>query len=146
MMIRKSRPMMTLVALFVVLLLGSAQPAAAWSVDLEASLKEAQAQNKMLLIDFYAEWCRFCTMMNTEVFQKKAFQELVADHFVLVSIDADQQRDIVQKYQVQGFPTVVFLDPAGEEIRRIVGYRTRDDFFAAIRSIIARKEKTPRTR
>jgi len=106
-----------------------------WLFDLEQALKEAKSQKKMVLVDITAEWCRFCTKMNVEIFQKNEFRKIVSDTYVLVSIDADQQREVVEKYAVQGLPTVVFLDLEGKEIHRIVGYRTYNEFMEELKKI-----------
>jgi thioredoxin-like negative regulator of GroEL len=44
-----------------------------------------------------------------------------ADDLLRVKIDADKNRQVVQKYGVKGFPTVLFLDASGRKVDEFVG-------------------------
>jgi thioredoxin-related protein len=38
--------------------------------------------------------------------------------------------EMKRKYEITGMPTVIFLDPSGEEITRFTGFKTASDLLA----------------
>lgn len=70
---------------------------------------------------FSASWCTPCQNM------KKQFVE--EDWEGVEMIDADNQRDEVEKYHIRSIPTFVKLDESGEEIDRVVGTISRSQFL-----------------
>ncbi len=58
------------------------------------------------------------------------------DGFVVIRLDAEKDgKADAEAYSVRGFPTVVFIDPAGREVDRIVGYAEPDEYVADLRRI-----------
>lgn len=109
-----------------------------WTNDFSAATEKAAKEGKDLLIDFTgSDWCGWCIKLKEEVFQHEAFKEGVADDYVLVELDfprsdealaklsdetkAQNQR-LQQKYQVQGFPTILLTDPQGRPYAK-TGYQ-----------------------
>lgn len=96
----------------------------AWSDDLAASLKKAEAEKKDVLMDFTgSDWCGWCMKLKSEVFDQAQFKKAEAK-FVFVEVDfpnAKPQSDAVkaqnkalqQKFGIQGFPTIVLADAQG---------------------------------
>ena len=44
-----------------------------------------------------------------------------ADDVIRVKIDGDRQKNVVHKYGVSGYPTILFLDSGGRTVESIVG-------------------------
>ena len=108
---------------------------AGWTDDFEAAKKQAAAENKLLLVDFSgSDWCGWCKKLDKEVFAKPEFLEGAKKDFVLVMVDspsdktllsekaAKQNPKLVDKYDVQGFPTVLIMDADGTVLDK-TGYR-----------------------
>ncbi|MCC5806716.1 MAG: thioredoxin family protein [Opitutales bacterium] len=105
-----------------------------WKDDFDAAVKEAKESGKHVLVDFTgSDWCGWCIRLTDEVFSKSAFKEFAKDKLILVKVDfprgkevpaevMERNRELAQKYGVRGFPTIVLLDPEGEEVAR-TGYR-----------------------
>ncbi len=105
-----------------------------WRTDFEAAKAKAKAEKKFLLVDFTgSDWCIWCKRLKTEVFDKDEFQNEAPKHFVLVELDfpatkklpdeLKEQNDALQKkYKIQGFPTVLVMDPQGEVVAH-TGYQ-----------------------
>ncbi|KAH9980877.1 thioredoxin-like protein [Lactifluus volemus] len=82
-----------------------------------------RTNERVVLVDFYADWCGPCRMLSP------ILEKLAADvdtktgsgrPIDLITIDTDQHGALAQKYQVRALPTVVaFRD--GEAVNRIVG-------------------------
>ncbi len=90
--------------------------------DLAAALVAAEASGKRVFVDFQTTWCGPCRQMEHLVYVAKDVVDAAAD-CISVVLDGDEQRDLVKKYQVKGYPTMLLLDAKGVEIRREVGYR-----------------------
>lgn len=130
-----SKILVTLLLAFVGLLCTSAMAEDGWLDNLDDALKQAESEKKLVLVDFTATWCGWCTKLKEEVFSKDEFTQYVADKFVLVAIDADKNKELVDKYGVQGFPTIMVLDGEGKEVHKIVGFKPLDGFIEELKSV-----------
>lgn len=106
-----------------------------WKHNLNDALTTAKTARKPILIDFSATWCGPCQMMKKNVFPSPEFQA-VAKNFVLVDIDVDANPSLAQKYGANAIPLFVFLDPDGNEVYRIVGYRPAAEFVAEMKKAL----------
>jgi len=112
--------------------------ALAWESDLDGALKRAGAEKKLVMVNFYADWCRWCTVLEETTFSDGAVQAELG-RLVVVKLDADREgRGAARRYRVDGFPTVVFLDPSGREVGRIPGYLPPAPFLEELGDILAR--------
>ncbi|HEY9070961.1 MAG TPA: thioredoxin family protein [Candidatus Ozemobacteraceae bacterium] len=103
-----------------------------WLENLDEGLKQGTADSKLVMVDFTATWCGWCTKLKDEVFSTDEFKKAAGEKLVLVAIDADQNRELVDKYKVEGFPTILFLDTDGREVNRIVGFKPLPGFLEEI--------------
>ena len=90
-----------------------------WSHDYEASLAQAREENKPLMVDVFATWCKPCQQMDEEVFSRAEVGEASSD-FVCVKVDGERYPDLRKKLKVDNYPTVLFLDPDEREVGRSV--------------------------
>ena len=91
-------------------------------------LNLAKEQNKPIMIHFTADWCGWCKKLDTETYtDNRVIGEL--DNFVCTKVDIDENKQIANRYNVAGIPTIVFIDVEEDEIHRIVGYRGPDEFL-----------------
>ncbi|ALC48358.1 dhd [Drosophila busckii] len=65
-----------------------------------------EAENKIVLLDFYATWCGPCADMDKTV---KSLARKYAGKVVVLKINVDKFEDLVDKYKVRCMPTFVFL-------------------------------------
>ena len=106
-----------------------------WLDDYDAALKKAAAENKHVVIDFSgSDWCGWCKRLDKEVFATDEFRKGAAEKYVLLMVDSPSDKSLltpeaaknnpklVEKFNVNGFPTVVVLDSKGEEVMR-TGYQ-----------------------
>jgi thioredoxin-related protein len=121
------------VAIATVISFVSAHAESNWLTDYDAAKSQAKTDNRLVLLDFTgSDWCGWCKRLNAEVFSKPQFQEYAAKNLVLVELDFPrykQQSDAVKKqngqlageYGIEGFPTVIVLNPAGKKVGEL-GY------------------------
>ncbi len=98
---------------------------------LEEGLQAAGAE-QAVLVDFYTEWCTWCKKLNSDVFTDSAVIDYFVNSVVLVKIDAEKDSATAKAYHVSGYPTLVLVDKAGNEIDRIVGYLPPEEFVQKI--------------
>jgi thioredoxin-related protein len=119
-----------------------------WLTDYDAAKSKAKSDNKLVLLDFTgSDWCGWCKRLNAEVFSKPEFQDYATKNLVLVELDFPrykQQSDGVKKqnqhlaseFQIEGFPTVIVLNAAGEKVGEL-GYMQggAEAFIAALEKL-----------
>ena len=106
-----------------------------WTDDFEAAKTKAAKEGKLLLVDFSgSDWCGWCMKLDDEVFSKKEFIRAAQMDFVLVMIDSPRNKEklskkarrqnpeLVKKYGIRGYPTVLVMDAEGEVLAQ-TGYR-----------------------
>jgi protein disulfide-isomerase len=115
--------------------LATAARAADWTEDYSAGLAQAKKEHKLLVLDFTgSDWCVWCKRTDQEVFSTQKFKDFADQNLVLVRVDfprAVAQSDAVKaqnaklqdKYQVEGYPTLIVLDPDEKVVVKQVGYR-----------------------
>ena len=83
----------------------------------------------MKVLKFGAVWCPGCVVMKP-MWEKieGEMPELETEFF-----DADQNKEIVEKYKVKDLPSFIFLDKNGEEILRLQGMLSEDKVREAIK-------------
>ena len=102
--------------------------------ELQARLATAQAAGQATLVDFYADWCVSCKVIETEVFGDPRVQRSLAGVLLLradVTTNDARHQELMRTHQVIGPPTVMLFDAAGRERReaRLVGEFSVDQFL-----------------
>lgn len=129
-------------ALFLMLLLsGAAQLAQAggiaWRKSLPEAIREAKQTHKMVMIDFYTEWCGYCKKLDAETYADRQVQQMIAQQVVPVKLDAEREgRSAAQKFHVSGFPTIAFVNSAGFAENQIGGFLPAPNFTRAMQAIL----------
>ena len=86
-----------------------------WGNNLDSAFTLASNSNKIIMIDFMAEWCPPCQKMDNETFSNENIIKK-SNEFILIRIDVDKQQDIAKeyngnarKYGGAGIPNILFL-------------------------------------
>jgi protein disulfide-isomerase len=105
-----------------------------WNQDFKKAMAESQKTGKPVLIDFAgSDWCSWCIRLEKEVFSRPAFRKYARKNLVLMLADfprmkkltaevVAQNEELKNKYEVEGFPTVVLLNSKGETLG-VTGYQ-----------------------
>ncbi|AWW00722.1 thioredoxin family protein [Arcticibacterium luteifluviistationis] len=107
-----------------------------WSVNAQsidfkyATLAEAKdvskVAEKLIFVDFYADWCGPCKAMENTVFTKAEVGAVFNNDFVNFKIDSEVEegKKLVRHYGVQEFPTYLFVNSEGEVVHKIIGFQS----------------------
>ncbi|HTV32408.1 MAG TPA: thioredoxin domain-containing protein [Methylocella sp.] len=93
-----------------------------WRMWGEATLKDAQAQNKPILLSIGYAACHWCHVMAHESFEDEETAALMNELFVNIKVDREERPDIDHIYMSAlqafgehgGWPLTMFLTPQGE--------------------------------
>ncbi len=86
-----------------------------WLHSLDEGLQKSRAENKPLFIDFWATWCKNCTVMEATTFRDPGVERLLAN-YVLVKYQAEKPDEpstkrLLDRFGVVGLPVYIILAP-----------------------------------
>lgn len=104
-------------------------PGIDWQPYSQQVLQQAAAQQKPVIIDFYADWCTPCRELEVVTFHHADVVRQARNDFTMIKVDVTKagnplHEQLLKQYSVQGVPTIVFLDDRGNERKdlRLVDY------------------------
>lgn len=92
-----------------------------WLTALNPGLAKAKETSRPIMIDFYADWCGPCKMLDKHTYSDDRVAA-ASTNWVMVRIDVDKNQGLASYYNVQSIPTIVILDPQGKEVKRETGF------------------------
>ncbi len=108
-----------------------------WRTDSASAMAESRKTGKPVMIDFYTDWCGWCKELDKVTYRDPEVIGL-SGSFVSLKLDAEKNPkgpELAEKYGVDGFPTILFLEPDGSLVARIVGYLPARDFALRMRKV-----------
>ncbi len=103
--------------------------------DFAAAKTSAKAADKFVMIDFKAEWCGPCKMLDRTTWKDEDVISAINDKAIAVKVDVDRRGDLASRYGIRSIPTVIFVDSSGNEVSRFVGYRDAEGFLKEISKV-----------
>ncbi|MGO1596789.1 MAG: thioredoxin [Sphingobacterium sp.] len=95
-----------------------------------ASFNEIIQKNKMVLVDFSAEWCGPCQTLAPIL---KELKEDLGDALSIIKIDVDKNQSIATEFRVQGVPTLM-LYRGGQQVWRQSGLLTKNELLKIVQA------------
>jgi thioredoxin-related protein len=112
------------------------QPPSLGTLTITEALKVAQAQNKYILIYFWATWCSNCEIFNKHILPDKTVLENLSKSFLFVPIDSDLDPEALSAlFKVRAVPTFIFLTPEGIPATVLPGMVPADIFTMVLNYI-----------
>lgn len=106
---------------------------ALWRTDFPGALKQARAENKLVLLDFTgSDWCPTCIQLQHDVLSTEKFAAYAGAKLELVKLDfprhtaqspelARANHDLARQFLIEGYPTLILLNADGKELGRQLG-------------------------
>lgn len=115
----------------------AAESTIAWQV-LEPARFEEMRHGRPALIDFVADWCIPCHEMENTTFRDATVLS-EADRFAMFRADVTRENGstaaLVERFHVDGVPTVILIDSSGQEVKRTVGYVGAEEMIANMQAV-----------
>ncbi|MBU3591501.1 protein-disulfide reductase DsbD [Polynucleobacter sp. 78F-HAINBA] len=112
------------------------------SAQLDQALAQAKEQKKLVLLDFYADWCISCKEMEVNTFANpEVNQEL--QKFVLLQADVTknsaENQALLKRFGLFGPPGILIFDLNSEELKdqRVIGYMPPQRFAERLKKALA---------
>lgn len=99
------------------------------------AFEAALRSGKPTLLDFSTDWCPPCRVTAPIL---EELRDGYRGRVNILTANADNERDLVQRYGAEWYPTFIFFDKNGEEAMRIQGLIFEEDFRAAIEELLRR--------
>ncbi|OZY33449.1 protein-disulfide reductase DsbD [Pseudomonas lundensis] len=101
--------------------------------QLDAALAEAKAAGQPVLLDWYADWCISCKVIEHEVLNNPRVLDLLSGYRLVrfdITASNPEQRALLDRYQLFGPPALMFFGKNGSEIsdQRVIGEINAADF------------------
>jgi thiol:disulfide interchange protein DsbD len=107
--------------------------------ELESRLK--QANGKVVMLDFYADWCISCKEFDRFTFSDAKVRAKLRDVVLLqvdVTANSEDDKALLKKFGLFGPPGIIFFDKSGKELSdaRVIGYEPPEKFIVSLDAII----------
>jgi len=108
--------------------------------EFEKVLAQAKREGRPVLIDFFADWCAACKELDRETYPApEVISQSSEGQFLNIKIDATNSEDaldaLMERFGVEGLPTVAFVSPKGEVLKkpRITGFLEPSPFASEMK-------------
>lgn len=83
-------------------------------------IDKAEKEQKLIFLDFTADWCLPCQLMEEEVFTVREVYQYFNKNFINYKVDVDKTNGANLKlmYSAENLPTILFLDNKGRVVKR----------------------------
>jgi len=100
--------------------------------DWSAILAQAKAEDKLIFVDAYTTWCGPCKKMDRDVFPQMEVGSFYNAMFINVKMDMEKGQGIklARDYNINAFPTFLFIDGNGKIMHRTAGFHDVNQFIA----------------
>ncbi|PLX06100.1 MAG: thioredoxin [Marinilabiliales bacterium] len=99
----------------------SAQTSESKVVNLSEASFDKDIKSGLYLVDFYADWCRPCKMMQPIL--EEVAGEYSSD-IVIAKVNTDHNKTLSQRFGITGIPCMIVFED-GKEVSRIIGYHEK---------------------
>ncbi len=131
------------VCLLVTMTAANAAGKVVWAKSLDAAMAEAKKSNKLVMVDFYTDWCHWCKVLDEKTYSDARVGK-AAEQVVAVKVNAEKEGvAAAKKYKVSGYPTIMFLAPDGSVAGQIGGYAPPEPFIADMKKFITAHKELP---
>lgn len=98
-------------------------------VESAEHLDELVAENDVVLVDYYADWCGPCKMLEPTV--EEIAEETDA---AVLKVDIDELQELAQDQGIRSVPTLQFYAD-GEQAEQVIGVQDKDDLVEIIEQL-----------
>ena len=114
---------------------------------LDKALALAKDSGKLIIVNFYTDWCPNCRRMNEKTYRDETVLKQLAKSFIPVKLNAESSQPLIIQgqtvteyqvalmFQVGSYPTTWFLTSEGRPLLPVRGYYGPDLFAPMLRFV-----------
>jgi len=112
-----------------------------WYHDWDKGMAVAKREAKPVLIDFFAEWCKWCHVMDEQTFSAPGIKNRFIKSWITIRVNTEDKKhyatydgksmsyqNLSGYFQVKGLPSYLFIDKDGKPIYLLPGYVPKEQF------------------
>lgn len=98
----------------------------------DEALELAKEEDKLIFLDIYASWCGPCKALKKNTFSDEKVGVFYNDNFINVTVDGEKGEGpkLTQRYGIQGYPSLLFIDAHGQLVGGTAGYHNPGQFLS----------------
>jgi thiol:disulfide interchange protein DsbD len=109
--------------------------------ELDAQLIKAKQDHKLVLLDFYADWCISCKEMEVNTFANPEVSETLKQFVLLqadVTANSQENQALLKRYGLFGTPGILIfnLDSQEQADQRVIGYMPPQRFIGRLQKLL----------
>jgi thioredoxin-related protein len=113
-------------------------------LSFEKGLAASKKEKKLMVVDFYTDWCGWCKVMDKETYGHASIIKFAREKLVLVKVNAESDektrfrdreytyRELARAFGVTGYPATAFIDSNGEVLTLVPGYIPAEQFLPVL--------------
>lgn len=107
-------------------------------MELMTLLEKAEKEQKLVFVEFYADWCLPCKLMEEEVFTKREVYSLMNQHFLSYKVDIEKANggNLKFLFGAEELPTLVFLNAKGQTLKKHNGVAMEGPFMNLVKGVL----------
>jgi thiol-disulfide isomerase/thioredoxin len=124
--------------------MASAQGIEFFSGTWPEALEKAKNEELLIFVDAYASWCGPCKRMAAQTFPDPKAGEFFNANFLNLKIDMEkpENAEFAQKYPVNSYPTLMFIDAEGIIVLKEIGGKNVDQLLETGRKALGKNDKS----
>ncbi|MBN1293288.1 MAG: DUF255 domain-containing protein [Candidatus Latescibacteria bacterium] len=112
-----------------------------WYTDWDKGIEAAKKDNKPVIIDFYADWCHWCKVMDEKTFSAAEITDRFSNGWIAIKVNSEDKNkqatydgntmsypELVRYFKVSGFPSYLFIDKEGKPVTIVSSYIPKERF------------------
>lgn len=106
----------------------------------DEALQKAKTEGKPIFLDISASWCGPCKMLKARTFPNEEVGKFYNTNFINVAVDGEKGEgiELARKYNIKGYPSLIFIDSNGQLIAQTAGFRNAKQFVELGKQIVNR--------
>lgn len=92
----------------------------------------AARDNRPILVQVTAPWCPHCERMKEVTWTDPQLVQLVGERFVAIEVNADEQRDFIDRMGIQSLPTTLVVGSDLQVLDRLQGFQSADQLLQTL--------------
>lgn len=110
-------------------------------LDFEKAVAAAKKERKLLVVDFYTDWCGWCKVMDRDTYGNAEVAKYAKTKLIMSKVNAESKaltrykesemtfQQLALGFGVRGYPATIFIGPDGEFITLVSGFVPADKFM-----------------